>query len=376
MIALVVDIARRACVLNPQLGEEVFSRTSGIVLIDELDLHLHPQWQRRLPNSLKEAFPAMQFITTTHSPQILSELSPNEIILLRGESACQPEVSYGMTSDRILEDIMETASRPQKIKELLSKLFIAIERDLIDEAKEYIEELSEKAPGIAEIASARALINKEGNHREMIRVFKGQEPEWLLNWKKQEISDWKALYANLREKDRLLETLLKGQGGLCCYCGREAKFENSHIEHFKPQSQYSHLEVDYDNLHASCIKSPAPGSIKHCGHAKGDNFDENLFISPIDADCEKRFLYTLEGEIWSKDPSDKASEYMINTLNLNASPLVGRRKEVLTRTLSPELLNNISIEELQKLRTVYQERDLNGLYQEFRHVLSRYIDEL
>ena len=161
MVALVADIARRACILNPQLGDDVLKRTPGIVLIDELDLHLHPQWQRRLPNGLKEAFPAMQFITTSHSPQILSELSPEEIIVLIGESAERPEASYGLNSDRVLEDIMESASRPQKIKDSLSKLFVAIERGLLDEAKEYVEELSAEAPDIAEIASARALIKRK-----------------------------------------------------------------------------------------------------------------------------------------------------------------------------------------------------------------------
>ena len=161
MVALVADIARRACILNPQLGENVLKLTPGIVLIDEIDLHLHPKWQRQLPNGLKKAFPAIQFIATTHSPQILSELSPDEIIILRNEVAENPEASYGLNSDRVLEDIMETVSRPQKIKDTLSKLFLAIERNALDEAKEYIKELSSEAPAVVEIASARALIKRK-----------------------------------------------------------------------------------------------------------------------------------------------------------------------------------------------------------------------
>ena len=161
IVALVADIARRACILNPQLGKDVLKLTPGIVLIDELDLHLHPRWERQLPNGLKKAFPGMQFIATTHSPQVLSELTPDEIILLIGESAENPEASYGLTSDRVLEDIMEAASRPEKIKETLSKLFLAIERNSLDEAKEYVKELSEEAPAIVEIASARALIKRK-----------------------------------------------------------------------------------------------------------------------------------------------------------------------------------------------------------------------
>jgi predicted ATP-binding protein involved in virulence len=161
IIALVADIARRACILNPQLGENVLKLTPGIVLIDELDLHLHPRWERQLPNGLKKAFPRVQFIATTHSPQVLSELSPDEIILLSSEGAENPEASYGMSSDHILEEIMETASRPEKIKDILSKLFLAIERNSLEEAKEYIKKLSEEAPAIVEIASARALIKRK-----------------------------------------------------------------------------------------------------------------------------------------------------------------------------------------------------------------------
>ncbi|MDR1379225.1 MAG: AAA family ATPase [Synergistaceae bacterium] len=159
--ALVADIARRACILNPQLGTDVLSKTPGVVLIDELDLHLHPQWQRHLPNGLKKAFPEMQFITTTHSPQVLSELAPNEILLLGEESAEHPEASYGLNSDRVLEDIMDTASRPQGIRDELLNLFAAIERGELDEAKRLAGELSSRVPYIPEIASARALIKRK-----------------------------------------------------------------------------------------------------------------------------------------------------------------------------------------------------------------------
>ena len=161
IVALVADIARRAVILNPQLGKEVLKQTPGIVLIDELDLHLHPQWQRRLPNALKEAFPAMQFIVTTHSPQVLSELLPDEIIILQDNAARQPEASYGMTSDQVLEVIMDTAPRPLKIEETLSSLFLSIERGSLEESRKQLDELRVLAPGIPEIASAGALIKRK-----------------------------------------------------------------------------------------------------------------------------------------------------------------------------------------------------------------------
>lgn len=79
IIGMVADIAYRCIKLNPHLGEKAVKDTPGIVLIDELDLHLHPNWQRRIVNDLKKAFPKIQFITTTHSPFIVQSLKSDEI---------------------------------------------------------------------------------------------------------------------------------------------------------------------------------------------------------------------------------------------------------------------------------------------------------
>lgn len=71
-VALFADLARRCAILNPHLLEKAAEKTPGIVLIDEVDLHLHPSWQRRLIADLRKAFPAIQFVLTTHSPQVIS----------------------------------------------------------------------------------------------------------------------------------------------------------------------------------------------------------------------------------------------------------------------------------------------------------------
>ncbi|MEZ4852314.1 MAG: AAA family ATPase [Bacteroidia bacterium] len=81
-IGLVADIAYRAIKLNPHLGSRVISDTKGIVLIDELDMHLHPKWQKKIVLDLKNTFPKLQFITTTHSPFIVQSLKANEVINL------------------------------------------------------------------------------------------------------------------------------------------------------------------------------------------------------------------------------------------------------------------------------------------------------
>ena len=113
MLAIVADIAHRAARLNPHLMDEAALKTPGIVLIDEVDLHLHPKWQRRVLNDLREAFPKVQFIVSTHSPFIIQSLKPGEVIDLNselptdteGETASPaPKESF---SDRSIEDIVE-----------------------------------------------------------------------------------------------------------------------------------------------------------------------------------------------------------------------------------------------------------------------------
>lgn len=116
MVGMVADIAHRASRLNPHLGSDAGSKTQGIVLIDEIDLHLHPKWQRRVVSNLKEAFPALQFIASTHSPFIIQSLEPGEVIDLdqpyvsnmseeaNGIAAPGPGSDY---SNRSIEDIIE-----------------------------------------------------------------------------------------------------------------------------------------------------------------------------------------------------------------------------------------------------------------------------
>jgi len=82
MVGLAADIAYRCIQLNPHLQENAIKLTKGIVLIDELDMHLHPNWQKRVVADLKRAFPNIQFIVTTHSPFIIQSLHENEVINL------------------------------------------------------------------------------------------------------------------------------------------------------------------------------------------------------------------------------------------------------------------------------------------------------
>src|SRR5207249_2270078 len=72
MVALVADLARRCASLNPHLGEAVAQLTPGVLLIDEVDMHLHPRWQQQVVDLLRRAFPSLQMVLSTHSPHVLS----------------------------------------------------------------------------------------------------------------------------------------------------------------------------------------------------------------------------------------------------------------------------------------------------------------
>jgi len=99
MVALVGDIAFKAAQLNAILGEKILDQTPGIVLIDELDLHLHPRWQQHVIDDLRRTFPRIQFIATTHSPFLIQSLRPGELISLDGEV-------LGEYANRGLEDVV------------------------------------------------------------------------------------------------------------------------------------------------------------------------------------------------------------------------------------------------------------------------------
>lgn len=85
MVSLVADMAWRCTKLNPQMGADASQKTKGIAFIDEVDMHLHPKWQQTVIGSLREAFPNVQFIVTTHSPQVLSTVKSESIRLISSE---------------------------------------------------------------------------------------------------------------------------------------------------------------------------------------------------------------------------------------------------------------------------------------------------
>lgn len=114
LFALVADIARRLVLLNPDLENPL--NGSGIVLIDELDLHLHPSWQQKVVPNLRGTFPHIQFIATTHSPYITTTLDSKEIFILEdGNVYRSPPGTKGAELSRLSRSIFNVGQRPPLI---------------------------------------------------------------------------------------------------------------------------------------------------------------------------------------------------------------------------------------------------------------------
>ncbi|MDD3340276.1 MAG: AAA family ATPase [Lachnospiraceae bacterium] len=126
IISLVADIAYRMALLNPDLLENVLE-TPGVVLIDEIDMHLHPMWQKKIVADLTNTFPNVQFVMTTHSPSILVNVPKENIWVLDRFKLYQPESkTYGKTVGEVLQEVMDINVQPDYILELQKEFDDAI----------------------------------------------------------------------------------------------------------------------------------------------------------------------------------------------------------------------------------------------------------
>lgn len=122
VLAMVGDIAYRCIKLNPHLGLNAAKETQGVIMIDEVDMHLHPAWQQTVLVDLIKAFPRIQFVVTTHSPQVISTVEGHQIRILSDNQVIAGEAgTQGAEASRILRDVFGVESRPQNL-EIVKKL--------------------------------------------------------------------------------------------------------------------------------------------------------------------------------------------------------------------------------------------------------------
>jgi predicted ATP-binding protein involved in virulence len=164
LIAMLGDLARRMAIANPQNPDPLTG--NGVIIIDEIDLHLHPQWQRFVVPKLLEVFPNCQFFISTHSPNIITHVQPESLHFMEqtemGIKFHPVQESYGKNVDRILEDLMglET-TRPQEIAEALKDIYEQISHNQLEAAKNKINDLRAKIQDDPELIKAEVIIRRK-----------------------------------------------------------------------------------------------------------------------------------------------------------------------------------------------------------------------
>ena len=194
-------------------------------------------------------------------------------------------------------------------------------------------------------------------------IEKQVEPILFTEWKALANDDWQPTYDDLsgNEKKAVKYALMAEQGFICCYCERQLIDNDSHIEHFKPQSDPSVDPLDYSNLLCSCQDQLEKGEPRHCGNLKEDWFDNELLISPLEAICKNRFNYTGLGDIEPVSTDDKAAIETIKRLGLDIPKLNDQR----AKAIEPFLDNNLSDNDFRQFVHGYLSGNENGQYGEF-----------
>ena len=146
VLGMVGDMAYRMCELNPQLGGDAIRKTPGVVLIDEVDLHLHPKWQVRVLRDLEEQFPLVQFIVTTHAPSVIASVDKTNIRMLDGTDmpGLPQSQTYGRDASSIFREVMDAPQRQSDVEDLFLQLNDSIDREDVKRAKMLVEELESK----------------------------------------------------------------------------------------------------------------------------------------------------------------------------------------------------------------------------------------
>jgi predicted ATP-binding protein involved in virulence len=164
LMAMVGDMARRMAIANPMRDSPLDG--NGVFLIDEIDLHLHPKWQRMVVPKLAQVFPNCQFMISTHSPHVITHVKPENLFLLsmatEGLKALRPSECYGKTVERVLEDIMglET-TRPTAVEESLREIYLQIDAGGLQNAKDLIVKLFNKIGDDPELVKANVMIKRK-----------------------------------------------------------------------------------------------------------------------------------------------------------------------------------------------------------------------
>ena len=158
-LALIGDLSHRLSLANP-VGDPLLGK--GIVLIDEIDLHLHPQWQSEITTALTGTFPNIQFIISTHSPHVINSVPTTSLRLIDGDgNITTAPYGYGMPSEIILGDIMCLSNDvPKRIVTIIEEFNDALRDNMPQEAQARLMALQEAVPGHPELPRMRKRVER------------------------------------------------------------------------------------------------------------------------------------------------------------------------------------------------------------------------
>lgn len=158
-LMLVVDIAKNLITKKTENKNPLENK--GIVLVDEIELHLHPSWQREIIPALMKTFPNVQFIVTTHSPQVLSNIDGNNVFIIDNFNLVDTKIyTKGRDSNSILFDVFGEEKRPKEYRDKISLLYEYIDKNDKEKANNLLSEL-ESNFGTEDIEIQRALMYLE-----------------------------------------------------------------------------------------------------------------------------------------------------------------------------------------------------------------------
>lgn len=206
-------------------------------------------------------------------------------------------------------------------------------------------------------------------------IQKGNEPAAFTEWKTQGDGNWDPGWLDFDGrpiKQVVAQALLDEQGYLCCYCemrvgvdvGTETKHGESkskgHIEHIDPRHKRPDLALTYENLVYSCGETDR-GEPTTCGHARKP--DDPVPVSPLQPDCESRFLYTANGRMVPRGEYDEAARETVRILKLNEKLLRDSRAEVYQEV--EEASEELSPGEFERWMDVELGRDSSNMLKPF-----------
>lgn len=164
LLALVFDLTRRLAIANPQSNNPI-AEGVALVLIDEIELHLHPKWQRHVVRKLREVFMNCQFVITTHSPQVIGQVKADKLRLLshdeKGKVVLTPVAqAFGMDSSWVLQNIMGVPARDYETEQKISRIYDAIDEGQFEIARTLAEEMRTDIGDFPDLQEAFALLDR------------------------------------------------------------------------------------------------------------------------------------------------------------------------------------------------------------------------